>query len=72
MSSIEFFERRFKHRLYALEMLYNKVFVMLHAPGAVALKKVLVEAAGVKNEKVSSDIRERRVGRLMQIYRRAD
>ncbi len=45
---------------------------MLHAPGGVALKKVLVEAAGVKNEKVSSDIRELRVGRLMQIYRRAD
>ncbi len=45
---------------------------MLHAPGGVALKKVLVEVAGVKNEKVSSDIRELRVDRLMQTYRRAD
>jgi hypothetical protein len=45
---------------------------MLHAPGGVALKKVLIEAAEAKNQNASSGIRERRVCRLLQIDRRAD
>jgi hypothetical protein len=38
---------------------------MLHAPGGVALKKVLIEATEVKNKNTSSDIRERRVCGLL-------
>jgi hypothetical protein len=38
----------------------------------VALKKILIEAEEVKNESASSDIGERRFGRVLQIDRRAD
>jgi hypothetical protein len=40
--------------------------------GGVTFKKVLIEAAVVKNELASSDIRELLLCRLLQIGRRAD